>query len=52
MGCSPFEAHFGHKPNTIWHTDAKTASVKNLETNKKKFPSQVMQNYTLPTILK
>ena len=54
---SPFEAYFGHKPNTVWHRIAKAATVKNLSLstvlcflnkNNKIFPAQVMQNYALP----
>ena len=57
MGGSTFEAHFCRKLNKIWHTVAKTASVKKLSwktvlcflhENKKMFPAQLKQNYTLP----
>ena len=32
--CSPFEAHFGRSPNTIWHNLDKIPSSRNLDWNK------------------
>ena len=34
LNCSPFEAHFGRSPNTIWHNLVKTPSSSNLVWNK------------------
>ena len=34
IGFLPFEAHFGRKLNTIWHTVAKTSSAKKLSWKK------------------
>ena len=34
LNCSPFEAHFGRSPNTIWHNLAKSPSSNNLDWNK------------------
>ena len=34
LNCSPFEAHFGRSPNTIWHNLVKSPSSNNLDWNK------------------
>ena len=34
LNCSPFEAHFGRSPNTIWHNLVKSLSSNNLDWNK------------------
>ena len=34
LNCSPFEAHFGRSPNTIWHNLVKSPSSNNLAWNK------------------
>ena len=34
LNCSPFEAHFGRSPNTIWHNLIKSPSSNNLDWNK------------------
>ena len=34
LNCSPFEAHFGRSPNTIWHFLVKLPSSRNLDWNK------------------
>ena len=34
LNCSPFEAHFGRSPNTIWHNLVKLPSSRNLDWNK------------------
>ena len=34
LNCSPFEAHFGRSPNTIWHNLFKSPSSNNLDWNK------------------
>ena len=34
LNCSPFEAHFGRSPNTIWHNLVKSPSSDNLDWNK------------------
>ena len=34
LNCSPFEAHFGRSPNTIWHNLVKSPSSNNLDSNK------------------
>ena len=31
LNCSPFEAHFGKSPNTIWHNLVKLPSSRNLD---------------------
>ena len=34
LNCSPFEAHFGRSPNTIWHILVISPSSNNLDWNK------------------
>ena len=34
LNCTPFEAHFGRSPNTIWHNLVKSPSSNNLDWNK------------------
>ena len=34
LNCSPFEAHFGRSPKTIWHNLVKSPSSNNLDWNK------------------
>ena len=45
LGCTPFEAQFGHKLNTIWYSITRAASTDNLfslDRNKKIFPATFM----------
>ena len=34
LNCSPYEAHLGRPPNTIWHNLVKSTSSNNLDWNK------------------
>ena len=57
LGCTPFEAHFGRRPNTIWYSITRASSTESLtwknmlfslDRNEKMFPAKVMQSYGEP----
>ena len=57
LRCTPFEAHFDCKPNTIWHSITRSALFENLNwtnvlfslnRNQKMFPAKVMQDCAQP----